>query len=162
MRRIGRFFRETIWLFAYALIILAAVCTKVAKGQTQPVVGTFWTETTAPFDTRLPRFSEYRAPPIYKEWAREIAECEGLEPLPDSVFARVQFFQVNAPFFRYEENGMVVLAVTFYRTRQVFLGSPYIWNESLIKHEILHLVLEANGYHFGNFHPIEIFGRCFT
>lgn len=155
-----RFFRETIWLLAYALIGLSSVCGRVAKGQAPPVLKMFWTRTTVPLDSTLPMLSEYRAPPIYKQWAREVAECQGLEPLPDSVFAKIQFFQINASVFRFEKDGPIVLAVTFLKSRQTFLGAPYIWIESLIKHELLHIILDFNGYRLGNFHPVEIFTVC--
>lgn len=120
----------------------------------------FLTETAVRYDPALPWFSEYKQPAIYKEWWKDIATCEGFDPLPDSVTSRIQFFQLNATSFKYDDSDDAVLAVSFMDDGQIYVGAPYIWWRNIIRHEMLHVILWYYGIRLGNFHPSQLFEAC--
>lgn len=103
------------------------------------------------------KVTEYSQPFIYSVWWGEIASCEGL-PVPDSALqASVQFFSVPTPYFASEFQGM--LAGTYDYEPAVYIGAPYVWEEGIVKHEMLHMLLHWEGFELKNFHPAELFER---
>jgi hypothetical protein len=151
---------EKAFLFAWAVIGLLAVTCKVARGQQgpPPVMTSFRTQSTVKLDPSLGWMTEYSQPFIYELWWAEIAACEGL-PLDWAKVRRVQFFQVNAPKFVPVDIEAVVLAIT-YDSDQVFIANPYIWNRSLVSHEMLHLLLKWAGDPTWYFHNPDRYARC--
>lgn len=105
------------------------------------------------------RVTEYSQPFIYSLWWSEIASCEGF-PVPDSAEqATVQFFSVPSSYFALGQmRGM--LAGTYAHEPSIYMGAPYVWDEGIVKHEMLHVILGWAGYEFQNFHPAEFFERC--
>lgn len=101
---------------------------------------------------------QYSPPAIYAIWWQEIADCEGLDAHAN-LYHFVQFFEVRGTEF-YPQGMSSVLGATFAKDAQIFIASPYIWDESLIKHEMLHALLWLNGFNFGPWHPAEFFMQC--
>lgn len=157
--KILRVLREYAEMFAFGVCVLPAI-TKTCEAQQgrPPFMQTFQTRNEAKLDPSLPWMSEYRPPFIYQVWWREIADCEGLKIPPDSL-KQVQYFQVNAPSFVPEDVPYVVYAVT-YENGQTFVAEPYIWNESLVKHEFLHTLLRWAGDPLWYEHDPKRFMSC--
>ena len=141
MKRIREFLR---WV-GFLVLILPAITSRVAKGQQgpPPAMRSFETSTNVKLDPSLAWMSEYSQPFIYELWWAEIAACQGLS-LDWEKVRKVQFFQVNAKHFVPDVTPASVLAITF-GEGQIFVAYPYIWNRSLIEHEMLHLLLKLAG-----------------
>lgn len=111
----------------------------------------------APVDS-LPKFWEYGQPKIYETWWKEIAACEHIK-LPES-HNRVRFFEVNAA--AYIPTGFVfwVDGATYPTISEIYLATPYVFSEEVVKHEMLHWIIWADGYRLVDQHPIEMFEIC--
>lgn len=102
--------------------------------------------------------TEYTPPFVYHQWWAEIADCEGF-PVPDSAQEHsVQFFSVPASLFAFNIGSM--LAGTFDGEPSIYMGAPYVWEEGIVKHEMLHVILHWAGFEFLNWHPPEFFEKC--
>jgi hypothetical protein len=136
--------RDLAWFVGFCILILPTLVSKLGAQQgPRPIVKQVATDNPIRLDPSLPWLSEYSAPFIYQKWWAEIAQCEGL-PLPADSLRKVQYFQVNGPDFIPDDLDAVVFAVT-YQNNQTYVSEPYIWNEALIKHEALHLLLKWAG-----------------
>lgn len=111
----------------------------------------------APVDMLEP-YREYRQKKIYETWWREIAECEGLE-LPGS-YKQVRFFHVNGRAFMPAEYPVWLDGLTYPKIGRIYVATPYIFSEALVKHEMLHWILWALGYRLTDQHPVEMFEKC--
>ncbi|MDP9202351.1 MAG: hypothetical protein M3P26_10540 [Gemmatimonadota bacterium] len=118
-------------------------------------------------EAALPWGSQYLADAKYDRWWHEIAECERL-PLP-SVYATVRFFQINAIHFYDADRPTFVLfagelrvqwavAMSFLWTGEIWVGLPYINEEVVIKHEMVHFLMYWAGEPGG--HPPARFETC--
>lgn len=104
---------------------------------------------------------------IYERWWREIAACEGLALPPAHAFVR--WFYINALFFadsavalEEEHAGRDVTwlaAGSYLFEMQTFVALPYLYDEEVIKHEMLHWLLMWSGIAVDG-HPVPYYGRC--
>jgi hypothetical protein len=125
---------------AFLIVILPAITSKVARGQIlrpppvlavteiRPGQGPLVVMEYAPFD-------------IYEQWWKELAACEGL-PLSYRRFG-VQFFVLNVREYCY--GGGWIIGNAELQADQIYLAFPYMMDESLVKHEMLHLLMYWNG-----------------
>lgn len=125
----------------------------------------------------LPMISNYIAPAVYEQWWQEIAACEQL-PLPVTHY-RVRWYQINAGMFfdglqpiyardstgqiRHDEEGHVFImwaaAISYPGALEAFVSLPYMFEQTIIKHEMVHFLMAWAGEPGG--HPKERFdGRC--
>jgi hypothetical protein len=149
-------------MFALAFLIASSLPAQqrpAPRHRAYSVSGWFWSGALY-FETY--KVSEYRQPPVYATWWREIAACEEL-PVPNSAQqASVQFFVVASNYFALDRPGtMAMLAGTYIDEPSVYMGLPYVWEEGVVKHEMLHLLLHwAKLERPGDDHPPEYFETC--
>jgi hypothetical protein len=137
-----------------ALVALAAASVAGAQSRPLPVL------TLEPrADSTTAEIREFAPPPIYFRWWQEIARCEGL-PLPLEQIGAIRFFEVRDSSFTPTGERGRDLAATRTDVGQVYLATPYVWDEQAVKHEMVHNLLDWAGYDFGGFHPAEFFDRC--
>jgi hypothetical protein len=104
--------------------------------------------------------NEYPQDATYAKWWNEIASCEGLK-LPDSAtIAKVRFFVVPVSKFSLDLSTEPLVAASDAKVGEVYVGNTSVWDESTIKHEMLHIELGWNGYGFEQYHPVEFFAAC--
>lgn len=72
----------------------------------------------------------------YARWWAEIAACEGL-PLPPQS-RDVVFFAINVREYHPIGADGWSIGSSLVETGQIYLAFPYIGNESIVKHEMLH------------------------
>lgn len=144
------------WLAVIAL----ALCTAVSGAQitdTSVIHGAamlgFHTDSTRKTQPSLVWSAEYKPPAVYMKWWNDIASCEGLT-IDSTYAASTRFFYVNAwdfvdltdskgtfdPFTRY----YALSYAEHQPAPQVFVAVNLIYNESVIKHEMYHIILHAN------------------
>lgn len=99
----------------------------------------------------------------YDRWWHEIAACESLR-LPPFYFL-VQFYQLNAPAFQDVKDTVAIrknrwaIGESFVLEGQMFIALPYIYDEVVIKHEMLHFLLFWNRV-LDRDHPADRFEIC--
>lgn len=155
MKRLASFLKWAVFAFVFLPILDKHLGAQQGR---PPLVTSVQTDNEIKLDPKLGWISEYHAPFIYQLWWRQIADCEGL-PLPADSLKKVQYFQVNEPDFIPDGVDAIVYAVTF-EADQTFIAYPYIWNESLVKHEALHLLLRWKGDPNWYLHDPVRFSSC--
>lgn len=88
----------------------------------------------------------------YEAWWREIAACENL-PLPLKHYS-TRFFALNVREYLYDQVWAIGNVAP--EENQIYLAFPYIGVEAIVKHEMLHLLMEWNGEDRG--HPYWRYG----
>jgi hypothetical protein len=104
--------------------------------------------------------SEYPQDETYAKWWKEVAQCEGLT-LPDSAtIAKVKFYVVPVARFSVDVDTLSLIAASDTKAGEVYVSSTNVWNESTIKHEMLHHEMQWAGFKFPQYHPVELFATC--
>ena len=104
--------------------------------------------------------NQYPQDATYAKWWKEIASCEGLKPPDSATIAKVRFFVVPVAKFSLDLNPEPLVAASDAKVGEVYVGNTSVWNETTIKHEMLHIELGWNGYEFEQYHPVEFFAAC--
>lgn len=120
---------------------------------------------TLPIDSTKPMVFEYNPSPVYGEWLRRIVDCEKLQMPSDVELEQLRFYVVNSVAFKIDNNPQRLAGVVFNKDHLVFLAAPYVYDYSIVAHELLHFVLWYNyGAEFDigslNVHPIKYFATC--
>jgi hypothetical protein len=84
-------------------------------------------------------------PPIYRQWWAEIEQCAHKQ----GAFDRVHFWVIKGDKFPCP-NGPC--AGHWSSPHDVYIAETWVYNASLVKHEMLHDVLGTGG------HPVNVFG----
>lgn len=152
--RVLRFF-EGVVLISIVFVCLPTLTRQCeAQGKLPPVVvpGS-WTTV----DLTLPAMSEYSQPFIYESWWREIGACEHVT-VPMDLAKRVHFIFVNAPTMIVDMQPNI-LGFANPSSLTIYIALPFIFTESIVKHEMLHWLDYVNGIDEGlDFHPVSRFG----
>jgi hypothetical protein len=104
--------------------------------------------------------NEYAQDATYAKWWNEIASCEGLKRPDSAKIAKVRFFVVPVSKFSLDLNVEPLVAASDAKLGEVYVGNTSVWDESTIKHEMLHMELGWSGYEFKQYHPVEFFAAC--
>ena len=139
--------------FLFALLISTS---GLAQGTPPPVVLPVG-EKTAP---SMPPMFRYEQPEVYKRWWKEIAACSGVL-LPDNLAKAVKFVAVNGESM-VVDGDFGVIGYASAGTLTIYMVEAHLLNESLFKHEAMHMLLGWNGIDQGkNWHPRQYFdGVC--
>lgn len=110
-------------------------------------------------------YSEFTRPHAYDVWLKELVACEGLPMPPKEELDRIRFFAINSKSFYLGNDYTELAGLTYNKLHLIFFAMPYVFTESIVKHEYLHFVLWytfGSKYDFGsgNTHPTEYFNRC--
>jgi hypothetical protein len=105
---------------------------------------------------------EYHPPAEYEKWWMEIAQCENL-PLPERHFF-VQFFAVNGREFTVLNDPFTppwafsgwAIGYADPWSDQIYIAFPYMREEVIVKHEMLHQLMKWAGERPG--HPESRYG----
>jgi hypothetical protein len=149
MRRIGRFFKEIIWIVGFMLLVLPMLEELGAQDDNPPVL---FLAVRPPTELVI---IEYPPLGVYEIWWQELAACEHL-PLPIE-HIKVQFFAVNGrEFWPFIDPGWAI-GYAAVRSGQLYFAFPYIANADIVKHEMLHFFQ----FWKGDFrdHPVELYGE---
>lgn len=152
--RVVRFF-EGVVLISIVFACLPSVTKECgAQGKPPPsIVPGSWTTV----DLALPALGEYEQPPIYETWWKEIGECEHVT-VPLELAKRVHFVFVNAPTMIVDMDPGV-LGFANPQNLTIYIALPFIYTETIIKHEMLHWLDYVNGIDEGkDYHPPSRFG----
>lgn len=92
------------------------------------------------------------APPVYREWAQRTRSCSGLE----GDLSAVQFYVIpGVETFATEDGAKVGLWTREGRTNRIVIAGSYENHEMVVRHEMLHALLQREG------HPTDYFvTRC--
>jgi hypothetical protein len=138
----------------FVLILLPIFTKKITAQQgPPPVIDSVYTA----LGLKIP-VGEYRPPPIYDQWLHEVAACHNI-PVPP-IHTKTQWFEVESYSFIGQHIIWLSLAAADGEANQVYVGTPHIWNESIIKHEQTHLLLSWIGYPFWYEHEARFFDVC--
>lgn len=98
----------------------------------------------APHDLNLPAGAvELAAPPIYREWHQRTQACSGLP----GDFSTVQFYVVpGVDTFPTEVGHKVGMWSREGRTNRIILAGNYLAHEMVVRHEMLHALLQREGH----------------
>jgi hypothetical protein len=146
MKRLERLF----WYLGFFFIALPAITSKVQGQQRMPPVLEFGVR-----PGYSPILLEYPAPPMYEDWWKEIAACEGLPLPPEHV--QVQFVALSArEFFPLDDPGWAI-GYAHVWSGQLYLAFPYIGDKTIVMHEMLHFLLWWSEGRLG--HSEERYGK---
>lgn len=140
------------------LFVLALFVSVSAEAQERPLLLTNAVYRSAKVVDTLPIVARYEPPAIYAEWMAEVASCLHLDPVPTAIMEQVRFFEVNAKEFR-PSGRSYGLAATFASELQMYVVIGAIDRKDVITHEIVHLLLWANGLSDKD-HPRDYFETC--
>jgi hypothetical protein len=106
---------------------------------------------------------EYPSPPVYEQWWREIATCERLPLPPRHVLVRFfavngrEFVILNDPFTSPWESPRWAIGYADPWEDEIYLAFPYLLEEMIVKHEMLHQLMKWAGEEPG--HPESRYGK---
>ena len=159
MKRVWDFFKSLAWIVGFMVLVISPLQKKLGAQQRPlpqhvPYNVNVW---GWPIGPEL-QVTEYSQPFIYSQWWAEIAICEGFPPPDSAAQHSVQFFSVPSSLFAFNLGTM--LAGTFDHEPAIYMGAPYVWEEAIVKHEMLHMILRWAGFEFLNYHPADFFEKC--
>jgi hypothetical protein len=100
-----------------------------------------------------PLVTPFDAPWQYRQWWAEDEKCSGLK----GDFDHWNFAAVNASAFRVNHSDMLFIGYTWSDTHTIYLVAPFKMNPLLVKHEMIHALMDENNMPAG--HPDSLFNR---
>jgi len=153
-----------MWKWVAGLMLTASVAYGQSDSTYKPLVQNIRTVPGDSLSDNLPMVAQYKMPTVYLKWAKEIANCEGLLPLPDTLIKSIVYFEVNATDFQINDKDapFPFLAVSVVVDGVMYVSVPHLLDKSVIEHEFLHFLLRLYGIVQGNkdTHPVRYFGKC--
>lgn len=148
--------RGFAWFLGFCILLLPALAKLGAQGRLPPVVTPGeWLKA----DFTLPDMREYEQPAIYDAWWAEIAQCEHVI-LPVELARSVRFVFVNSETMVVDMDPGVY-GFSSAPTKTIYIALAQIYNEQIIKHEMLHWLDYVNGIDEGRtYHPRSRFEVC--
>lgn len=89
-------------------------------------------------------------PPQYQEWFDEVSACVSA----DKPFLALSWWVVEGTGW-YDETGDFILGSYYWMTRRVYLAKELMMAEALVKHEMMHYLVDP----YGN-HPSPPYQQC--
>jgi len=129
--------------YSIILLTLSLLIPSEAKSQS---IWKIRTDDSVVINESAPMIGQYKAPAIYHRWSREIAQCEGFKPLPDSLVDLIAYFEVNARDFQINLDQTTYFAVTVPPEGIMYIAMARLFDEWIVKHEFLHIYMWLNGY----------------
>jgi hypothetical protein len=105
---------------------------------------------------------QFVAPPVYDIWWKEIASCSGLQ-ISYNLTRSVTWHYIKADYFIpiQDPTHQQDIGLTHIDRNTIYVIQSSVYSRPLIEHEMLHVLLAANGYyalHPTDMHPSEYFG----
>lgn len=156
----------TKWLTGIIFVMSATT----AVSAQSPAIYKIRTASPVVLNPAVPMVSQYPALPVYIQWMKELAECEGLALPPIEEFLKTQYFQVNASDFQInDDRANTYYAVTVPDPKGsgvMYISIGHYLDSRIVKHEDLHILLLFNfpdaryTHDPAKQHPVEYFGQC--
>lgn len=94
----------------------------------------------------LPDALRTDAPPAARQFWRELVACTGIRPQRGRGFGSITWYRVHGRQFTRPDNGRSVIGLWIRPGNAVVLSSAWYEDERLIKHEMLHVLLQRGSH----------------